>query len=84
MVVLLPNAVVSKRSPMLRWPPANRTILIFCLEIVSLPRLNQSIEMRSLTSTPFWRRWTLLLPKGKARNHRRPGFCTKFVDDLFA
>ncbi|CAK5274345.1 unnamed protein product [Mycena citricolor] len=84
MMVLLPNAVVSRRSPTSRWPPANRTILIFCLEIASAPRLNRSIGMKSLTSTPFWRRWTLLPPKGKARNHRRPGFCTKFVDDTFA
>ncbi|CAK5269546.1 unnamed protein product [Mycena citricolor] len=61
---------------MSRWPPANRTILIFCLETASSPRLNQSTGMRLSTSTPFWRRWTLLPPKGKARNHRRPGFCT--------
>ncbi|CAK5271816.1 unnamed protein product [Mycena citricolor] len=76
MVVLLPNVVVSRRSPTSRWPPANRTILISCLEIASSLRLNQSIGMRSSTSTPLWRRWMLLPPKGKAHNHRRPGFCT--------
>ncbi|CAK5266212.1 unnamed protein product [Mycena citricolor] len=53
MMVLLPNAVVSRRSPTSRWPPANRTILIFCLEIASSPRLNRSIGMKSSTSTPF-------------------------------
>ncbi|CAK5279021.1 unnamed protein product [Mycena citricolor] len=76
MVVLLPNTVVLRRSPTSRWPLANRTISIFCLEIASLPRLNQSIGMRSSTSTPLWRRWTLLPLKGKARNHRCLGFCT--------
>ncbi|CAK5282857.1 unnamed protein product [Mycena citricolor] len=76
MVVLLLNAVVSRRSPTSRWPPANRKILVFCLEIASLPRLNQSTGMRSSTSTPFWRRWTLLPLKGKARNPCCPGFCT--------
>ncbi|CAK5272690.1 unnamed protein product [Mycena citricolor] len=73
MVVLLPNVVVLRRSLTSRWPPANRTILIFCLEIASSPRLNQSIGMKLSTSTPLWGNGRAFCRKAKRVITAAPG-----------